>query len=226
MTETHAIQKGRISFPKFKIYEFPDSSCNYEHPRGGICVLVKLDKMYLIKSVKLLMTDFMETTFANGLKMVNLYIPPVDSVYYDEQYVQLLCSEFWDSDNDESPMIAMGDTNTRLGDLTEINKNYNYNQNPDKMMNENGKYLRRILCNATTAIPVNHMVKEGKVFDGGFTFERNEKKSQIDWCFGNKASLPEIKNFAVSRECPKKVSDHLPIITVVNIDATFIVERG
>ena len=132
------------------------------------------------------MTDFTETTFTNGLKLIHLYIPPVDSVYYDEQYVQLLCSVFWNADNRESPLVAMGDTNTRLGDLSTIQENYNYDLNPDVNVNENGKHVREMLFNTTTAMPVNHMITENEKFDGGFTFARNEKKSQIDWCFCNK----------------------------------------
>lgn len=94
LTETHTIQAGKINFNEFKIFEFPDTDCNFEYPRGGICLLIKKDKMQYIKHARLLMTDFIEIKFVNGLTMINLYVPPADSVYYDEQYVQLLASEF------------------------------------------------------------------------------------------------------------------------------------
>ena len=160
LTETHAVQAGSIQFPKFKRYEFPDTNCNYEHPRGGICLLVKIEKFKIIKSIILLMTDFIEITFTNGLKLNNLYIPPVDSVYYNEQYLQLMCSLFWEADQRKSPMVAMGDTNTRLGDLRKICSSNNYSTNPDTIVNENGKHLCEILLNSTSATPINHMITD------------------------------------------------------------------
>ena len=79
LNETHTIQKGSFHVKNFKYYNFPDTNCNYEHPRGGICIC--------LLNIKLLMTDFIEMTFTNGLKLNNVYIPQVDSVYYNEQYI-------------------------------------------------------------------------------------------------------------------------------------------
>ena len=84
--------------------------------------MIKKEKMHFIKHARLLMTDFMEIKFVNGLTMINLYVPPADSAYYDEQYVQLLASEFCEADENEYPMLSMGDTNTRLGELNESMK--------------------------------------------------------------------------------------------------------
>ena len=108
LTETHTVQTGSVQFKNFKRFEYPDTDCNPEYPRGGICLLVKKDLLKMIESVKFLMTDFIEINFTNGLKLSNLYVPPIDSVYYDEQYIQLMCSLFWEADERLSPMIAMG----------------------------------------------------------------------------------------------------------------------
>ena len=35
LNETHTIQKGSFYVKNFKCYDFPDTNCNYEHPRGG-----------------------------------------------------------------------------------------------------------------------------------------------------------------------------------------------
>ena len=98
--------------------------------------------MKIIKNVKLLLRDFIEMTFTNGLKLNNVYIPPV--VYYNGQYIQLMCSLFWEADDDKITMIAMGDTNTRMGDLRKICNGYHYSKNPDPTVNENGRYLCEI----------------------------------------------------------------------------------
>ena len=217
LTETHSIRRGLLKFKNFKAHEYPDVNCNYEHPRGGICLLIKQDKLHYVKSVKLLMTDFIETTFTNNFKLVSLYIPPVDSVYYDEQYIQLLCSEFMDSDEKKLPMMAMGDTNTRLGDLNSIQQQHRYTDNPDQVINENGKHFREMLFNTTSALPVNHLINETSKFDGGFTFCRNNKRSQIDWCLSNSYQMPYLNEFVIDRNGPD-ISDHKPIIAEVNIN--------
>ena len=216
LTETHTIKAGSINFKNFKRYEFPDTNCNCEHPRGGICLLVKIEKLKVIKSVQLLMTDFIRITFTNGLTLNFLYVPPVDSVYYNENYIQLLCSLFWEADDSKFPMIAMGDTNTRLGDLTKICEGYHYTMNPDDTVNENGKYLSEILFNSTSATPINHMKTDLCQYDGDYTFNRNGKKSQIDWCFGNKFSLSSIYSFKIVRDAPA-ISDHKPILIEINV---------
>ena len=214
-TETHTIQKGSIQFKNFKRFEFPDTNCNHEYPRGGICLLVKVDKLKIIKSVNLLMTDFIEVTFTNGFKLSNLYIPPIDSVYYDEQYMQLMCSLFWEADERKLLMIAMGDTNTRLGDLQKICNKYHYGMNPDKTINENGRQLSEILLNSTSAAPINHMITDECQYDGDFTFNRNGKRSEIDWCFANKSSLPYINGFQIRFLSSLKGLD---ILIVSNLD--------
>ena len=193
----------------FKIFEFPDTKCNYEHPRGGICTIIKKDKIQYIKNV-------MEIEFENGLTMVNLYIPPVDSVYYDEQYVQLMCSEFYEADVNKTPILSMGDTNTRLGDLSDIQEGHCYSNNPDTKTNENGRHLREVLFATSSATPVNHLINDQQKFDGGFIFHRNDKKSQIDWCFSNKHGLSYIKSFNLVRDCPN-ISDHKPIVVDLEI---------
>ena len=157
LTETHTVRSGPINFPKFKCYEFPDFSCNFEHPRGGICLLVKNEIKDFIKHVNLLMTDFIQITFTSNSKLVNLYIPPIGSAYYDEQYIELLCSILIEADRTSTPIVLMGDLNTRMGELNDINENYVYNPNPDTTINENGKHIKEILFNTTSALPLNNL---------------------------------------------------------------------
>ena len=99
-------------------------------------------------------------------------------------------------------MLSMGDTNTRLGELNDINEVYNYKNNPGTKVNENGKHIRKLLFNAATAMLVNLLKYENKTFDGGYTFRRNDKMSQIDWCFSNKYGLACFEKFPIERENP------------------------
>ena len=176
--------------------------------------MVKKELKKYIKHVRLLMTDFVQVIFNNDFQLVNVYIPPVGSVYYDEQYVELLCSVFIEAE--ETKVIAMGDLNARLGNLNSIIEGYSYQKNTDTTVNENGKHLANILFNTSSALPLNHLVQGSNVFDGGFTFQRNEQqKSQIDWCIVNNNSLKDIVNFQIKRDCPG-ISDHKPIVVEVN----------
>ena len=215
-TETHRTQKGDVDFKNFKVYEFPDSQCNQEYPRGGACLLVKHQVKKFVKHVKLLMTDFIEIVFTNGSKLINLYIPPTDSVYYDEQYIELLCSLFIEADEEHTPIASMGDLNSRLGDLNDLDGNYTYANNVDSRVNENGRHLKQVLFSSSSALPLNNLNTTEQKFGGGFTFKRNEKKSQIDWCFVNDCMLPSIETFQVDTQCPL-ISDHYPIVTGMNI---------
>ena len=212
---TYSTTLKTVSFPKFKMYEYPDKHCNYEYPRGGTCLLIKHEIRKLIKHISLLMTDFIRITFNNNTKIYNLYIPPSDSVYYDEQYVELLCSTFVEGESDE-PIIAIGDLNARLGNLNSINEQYQYDASVDSGTNENGRHLSQILFNTSNAIPLNHLQHGAHRYKGEFTFERNERqKSQIDWCLVNPCCLEIVENFQIHKDCPS-LSDHKPISVTLN----------
>ena len=118
LTETHMISTCTVNF---KSYEYPDTSCNYEYPRGGTCVLIKKEFQKFIKNVKLVMTDVVEVVFTNKACLINLYIPPLDSPYYNEQYVEILCSWFHEAEKSHTALLALGDLNARFGELNTIN---------------------------------------------------------------------------------------------------------
>jgi hypothetical protein len=83
-------------------------------------------------------------------------------------------------------------------------------------VNENGRYIGEVLLNATSAAPINHMKADEYTYDGDFTFNRNGKQSEIDWCFANKHCLPYINGFKLVRDCPQ-ISDHLPIMVEIQV---------
>ena len=214
LTETHMISTCTVNF---KSYEYPDTSCNYEYPRGGTCVLIKKEFQKFIKNVKLVMTDVVEVVFTNKACLINLYIPPLDSPYYNEQYVEILCSWFHEAEKGDTALLALGDFNARFGELNTINELFSYNDNEDNTMNQNGKHIKELLFNTSSAIPLNHLKVGNYAFDGGYTFSRNERKSQIDWCIVNKYSLPITEDFKIARDCPS-ISDHKLIFALFRIE--------
>ena len=109
LTETHAIRKGTINLKNFKLYDFPDENCNYEYPRGGVSIFIREDTRKLVKSINKISTDFVVIALNNGIELINLYIPPINSVYYDDHSIGILGSKFIDAEEKETPLIAMGD---------------------------------------------------------------------------------------------------------------------
>ena len=81
-----------------------------------------------------------------------MYTSFTGSVYYNKQYMELLCSVFIKVD--ETKVIAMGDLNARFGNLNIVVKGYSYKNNTDRTINENGKHLANMLFNTSSAMPL------------------------------------------------------------------------
>ena len=78
-----------------------------------------------------------------------MYIPPRNSVYYDEVYFkkcELLMDHY-----ENRHLIITGDLNSRIGTVA----NSNYMTNPDPTINPNGKKLREILERNQNVIVLN-----------------------------------------------------------------------
>ena len=149
------------------------------------------------------------------MELINLYIPPINSTYYDEQSIGILGSMYISAEENETPLIAIGDLNAHFGELQNITTKYSYSSNPDKSTNENGNFIKDIIFEQTTALPLNHLETTDKKFEGGFTFTRGEHQSQIDWTIVNSYSLPLVADFKIHNDCPK-ISDHFPISVQIN----------
>ena len=102
--------------------------------------------------------------------------------------------------------MIMGDVNCRLGDLNENFNHHSFTSNPDVVVNSNGKRFIDV-CKTHNLHPINHIATREKVFNGNFTFNRNNEKSQVDWVVVNSNCLPCIQHFSVELDCPQ-ISDH------------------
>ena len=128
---------------------------------------------------------------------------------------------FVEADNDKTPVIVMGDINSRFGQLSEVIKTEKYEINPDNGKNENAKDVIENVIKTSSCIPLNHLIKGQLCFRGGITFIRGNNKSQLDWALCNKMSLKKVKSFEILDSSPN-ISDHKPIklSILVNMEPT------
>ena len=210
LTETHATQRKSIKSNIFDVYEYPDLNCNIEHPRGGSCMLIKKLLQKYIFSVIKVKTDWIQIDLANGDQLHSIYIPPSDSPYFDQLTIPTLGTLFVECDRKKTPLIVMGDINSRFGQLSDIIHTEKYEVNPDKGKNANANEIIENVIKTSSCLPINHLVKGQCCFGGGMTFVRGTSKSQLDWALCNKMSLKKVKSFELI-ESPPNISDHKPI---------------
>ena len=56
-------------------------------------------------------------------------------------------------------------------------------------------------------------------FDGGFTYSKDGKRSQVDLCIANEQAVHSVRGFKI-HQLPSNFSDHCPISTSLEIDIT------
>lgn len=217
LCEMHAICDNIINNNMFYIQEFPDLNCNLSNPRGGCAIMIKKNLRHCILAIKKCQTDFLKITFSDRSSMLCVYIPPIDSIYYNEQIIAEIGSEVYEHENNKVPLYLIGDLNMRFGDLNLLPNRYRYTVNPDQIKNTNGNMFIDLILNTFDFAPVNHMIRYGNPFGGNYTFERGNRKSQIDWLLVNTQALKNVKYFSVEQNCPD-ISDHKPILTEIKIN--------
>ena len=87
-------------------------------------------------------------------------------------------------------LYIMGDLNARCA--TPANTMYHYAQNPDKVINSNGRKVLSI-CSENNLTIVNGLQNSGLCFDSDFTFHRGQLRSQNDWLITN--NLDSVASF-------------------------------
>ena len=103
-----------------------------------------------------------------------------------------------------SKLNARNHLNSRVG--TPIYDRFAYKENPDKIVNANGRNLLKLLEEYNEMFIVNGIDHGSAMYDSEFTFFRGKVQSQNDVCITN--SLDEIKEFRI---LPKLIeSDHCP----------------
>ena len=85
----------------------------------------------------------------------------------------------------------VGDLNSRLGEWISV-KRHQYKSTPDKIINQNGRRLKQIICNFSDIVLINGLIWDHKKIDSRYTFYRGGVSSQVDLCLTNDINELEI----------------------------------
>ena len=101
----------------------------------------------------------------------------------------------------------MGDLNSRVGTLQNNNTIYKYTDNPDHVINENGRKMISWIDNHKDIIVLNELYADNFKFDSKFTYSKGERCSQND--FAMVYSIEGIISFIIIEKTI--YSDHWPL---------------
>ncbi len=216
-SETH-MTKGDDSFKinDFKCINHPFSDALVKKPRGGMVCMIKYTFLQYVKKIDCDTPDNMVLSLHGGHTIFGSYIPPSDSLYYDETCFACIPNNF--SGRDSSVIIGGGDLNCRVGNVTQKIPllNTSYRPNVDTTMNSNGRFLRKI-CNSYNCYILNNLSIGALHLDGDFTFHKGGRRSQNDICLSNLHGLHSITNFSIHK-IGWNFSDHFPVSVATNLN--------
>lgn len=206
ISETHS------KLPDIKNFIIAGHYTSSHSKRGGIAIYVKKD---LASHVHNVITNecyiSLQLRYAPTITFIGVYIPPIDSVYFNEDCFADVISFLIDNINRGHTLFVGGDFNSRPGDLNNINprNGMRYEKNVDVSTNSHGTIFGD-LCRTTNLLPINHLRYNDQIFPGQFTFYRGNKKSQIDYVLTNMKGLELIDTMQfVNKDW--HISDHIPI---------------
>ena len=181
-------------------------------PRGGVAVYKKIDSDFDV--VPISQHDFNDCIVLkiNPIEVicVAMYIPPSNTKYFSEEYMehlQLLLSNFI-----QTPTCLIGDMNSRFGQPPRFSGNIVYNNNPDKVLNSNGRTLLRTLNENKSFHLLNGLQTRDLDCATDFTFFKGELCSQNDISLTNCVEM--ISSFQILDR--NILSDHKPITVTLS----------
>ena len=183
---------------------------SWSKARGGVAVFKKDDSNMNIST---LLVDFVDCVIFEidntDIIIIAIYIPPSNSRYFDD-----MCFEniklFLDRFKNRS-YYFVDDLNSRLGEWISV-KRHQYKSNPDKIINQNGRRLKQIICNFSDIVLTNGLIWDNKKFDSRFTFYRGGVSSQVDLCLTDDITV--INELEIKDKLPH--SDHCPCFITLN----------
>ena len=174
-------------------------------PRGGVAIFKNISCNVNIEVLCDTLRDCAVFKVSNtDLIIAALYIPPQNSVYYNDMYFEnldLIYTKFKDNN-----LLLVGDINARIGTPAFDNSSLNYSENPDIVINSHGRKLLKWIAEKDMAI-INGLMFNCKAFDTKFTYFRGKLCSQNDVAFSNR--IHNIDNFKIKEK--NIYSDHCPI---------------
>ena len=128
---------------------------------------------------------------------MGVYIyPPSSSNYKDTDYSVVINEINYWMCKGYNPYIG-GDFNSRIGDINLVSAKslkWRYEVNADMKTNMNQIHFRN-MCETLKILPLNHMIYLKKIFEGGFTYYKANKTSQIDFVLTNNSGRRNIVDF-------------------------------
>lgn len=206
LSETHF--NVRIKCPPGFTYIARSKKIDSKTPRGGVAVFKNnscdLEIEVLCQSLRDCVVCEIKNT---DLIFVAAYIPPNNSVYFDNIYfenLKMISERFLQP---PKQLILMGDLNSRTGSIDSHNRNFSHAQNPDKTINTNGRKLLKYLEDYDKMVLLNGLRWGDKRFDTKYTFFKGNLASQNDVVIAN--SIEQIDSFKIMDKLV--FSDHCPV---------------
>ena len=217
ISESHGNCLSMPEITGFKVVGDPKFPLISTH--GGIVAYIKNDIYEHIQSLRFSKCSLsFKLGVAPNIFFMGTYMYPYDSHNYHDGDFALLSSdiEYWLCKG-MIPFIG-GDLNSRIGDLNAVSTKtlkWRYADNVDTCTNKHGKMLHNI-CELLKILPINHCKYYDHQFDGGFTYYKGNKNSQIDFVITNNDGRRLVKEFEII-QTGWHSSDHLPILLKVAI---------
>ena len=216
--ETHASREMEIKIDGYSSIQHPCMRSSNENPRGGCIMYIREDLMKYVEGIDKNYNDTIVLYMAFNLIICGMYIPPTTSKYFDDHFDILDVYSSTDSN-----VIICGDLNARVGNLKLLN-GLTYKDNPDPETNQHGKALLD-LCKSNDIAPLNMLTNNGASFEGGFTFQRHNQKSQNDWILSSRNCLKHVVNFQIIDDL-SGISDHTPLSATLEFSSSPTLEQA
>ena len=215
LSETHFTKGQVFNISNYKAYHNPISDVNDGKPRWGVSCFISHELLQYVIEVDRSFDNHILVLLKGGHRIFGSYIPPVDSLYYSEEYYHTIPC-FLSPVNNDCVFIGGGDMNSRVGNMQAPQGiGASFRTNPDTFLNSHGRLLKRI-CKNTNSLVLNNLNFDKKKFDGDFTFEKGGNKSQNDFCCTNISGLQRVNSFDI-HNLSFNFSDHKPISVTVEI---------
>ena len=223
--ETKQIQS--ISVPGFLVFHKAYKGATH---RGGVMLLVKNYFQKFLKNVNLTLESqiWFELSCYPNTRFGGIYIPPKDSLYYDQNIIANMCAQM----NDIEKVVILGDFNARVGKpdmLDSQGRNLEYANICDMTQTAPGKSLIN-LCKENSLVIANHLCYGNKRLGGNLSYrKRNSWISELGLCLLHEKCLPLVKELTTRQDIGG--SDHAPLCVTMDIKeseliAPFILNRA
>ena len=205
ITESHF--NVRVKCPDGFIFCGRSKPIESKQARGGVAVYRNLHFQFNVDVITDIFRDAVVLRVRNtNLVIAAVYIPPYNSDYYDDisfRNCELIMEHFSSMNT-----LIVGDLNSRVGCVEGIYTNVVHKDNPDGIINRNGKILREICQANSNYILLNGYSNVNKNFDSKYTFYRGALRSQVDTAISNNVQM--VESFSIMEKCI--YSDHCPVV--------------